>query len=125
MRRIGFFRELPHGEPDGPILRDAVDAIAPDLAARLVGYLEKGRLLAAVPAPGIDVIDPTQPYVSPPHLLTDGRWVWPADLAHYVERYRVGVPDEFLADIEAAGWTIEVSDEQIEAISEALIEDDP
>jgi hypothetical protein len=28
--------------------------------------------------------------------LTDGIWVWPEGLAHYVEVHRVGLPDEFV-----------------------------
>jgi hypothetical protein len=29
-------------------------------------------------------------------LLTVGAWVWRRDLAHYVERYHVGLPDDFV-----------------------------
>ncbi|HTO01860.1 MAG TPA: hypothetical protein VL068_14420 [Microthrixaceae bacterium] len=110
MRRVGFFRELPHGDPNGPSLSDAIGFTAAELAVRLGRYLEGGRLLAAVPTPGVDVLDSTRSGVPSPHLLTDGQWVWPADLAHYVERYHVGVPDAFLVDIAAAGWRIEITD---------------
>ena len=33
---------------------------------------------------------------------TDGHWVWPCDLAHYVETHSVLVPPEFIADAVAA-----------------------
>jgi hypothetical protein len=36
--------------------------------------------------------------------LTDGVWVWPEGLAHYVERHAVRLPDEFVATMAAHGW---------------------
>jgi hypothetical protein len=36
--------------------------------------------------------------------LTDGVWVWPEGLAHYVECHAVRLPDEFVATMEANGW---------------------
>lgn len=33
---------------------------------------------------------------------TDGKWVWPEGLAHYVDKHDVDLPAEFLADIEKA-----------------------
>jgi hypothetical protein len=38
--------------------------------------------------------------------LTDGVWVWPEGLAHYVECHGVRLPDEFLATMESHGWTV-------------------
>jgi hypothetical protein len=31
--------------------------------------------------------------------LTDGRWVWPEGLAHYVKEHRVRLPEEFVSDL--------------------------
>jgi hypothetical protein len=36
--------------------------------------------------------------------LTDGVWVWPEGLAHYVHRHWVCLPEEFIATMEANGW---------------------
>jgi hypothetical protein len=38
-------------------------------------------------------------------VLTDGAWIWPADLAHYVERYHVRLPGEFVEHAAGRGWT--------------------
>jgi len=35
---------------------------------------------------------------------TDGEWVWPGGLSHYVERHAVILPDEFVASASARGW---------------------
>ncbi|NMO19946.1 hypothetical protein HPC49_20320 [Pyxidicoccus fallax] len=35
-------------------------------------------------------------------LLTDGRWIWQADLCDLIERYRIGLPQEFLDHVASA-----------------------
>ncbi|HEY1188039.1 MAG TPA: hypothetical protein VGE74_10300 [Gemmata sp.] len=36
--------------------------------------------------------------------LTDGVWMWPEGLAHYVECHAVRLPDEFVSTMESHGW---------------------
>jgi hypothetical protein len=44
----------------------------------------------------------------PPHMgsrdLTDGEWVWPEGVAHYVERHAVWLPDEFVETMRSRSW---------------------
>lgn len=32
-------------------------------------------------------------------ILTDGAWVWPGDIAYYVENYNILLPDEFIENV--------------------------
>jgi hypothetical protein len=36
--------------------------------------------------------------------FTDGEWVWPEGLAHYVERHSVRLPDEFVETMRSNSW---------------------
>jgi len=38
--------------------------------------------------------------------LTDGEWVRPQGLAHYVERHRVCLPDEFVETMRVNCWRV-------------------
>lgn len=38
--------------------------------------------------------------------LTDGEWVWPEGLPHYVERHDVMLPEEFVASASARQWVV-------------------
>jgi hypothetical protein len=38
--------------------------------------------------------------------LTDGVWVWPEGLAHYVEVHAVRLPDEFIDHMRSQGWRV-------------------
>ena len=102
LRRVGFFRELPHGDPDGPSLDEACRPSASDVEASALRYLRAGEPYVRSPGVVFDVRDGSGP-VGTGTIRTDGQWIWPDDLAHYVERYHVELPDEFSARVRAAG----------------------
>lgn len=105
LRGVGFFRELRHGSPDGPSLRDAMRASPDANASRIQEYLSNGVLLVASPGIVPDVVDPAHPMIGAPHILTDGVWAWPADLPYYLGRYHVRLPDAFLQHMSDSGWS--------------------
>lgn len=101
IERVGFFRELRHGEADGPSLsaiRDRLDAADVEMVA---GYLDSAPTLAATGSLVDDVLDPGKKGVARLEIATDGAWVWPRDLGYYVRTYRVALPPEFVATIRA------------------------
>jgi hypothetical protein len=105
LQRVGFFREMPHGVPTGPSLQKARGETALPGEEEIASYLEHGQVHIATPGYGHDVLDPTR-RTAPPHYLTDGRFVWPGDLAYYVRNYHVRLPEPFIAHMTAAGWRI-------------------
>jgi hypothetical protein len=38
--------------------------------------------------------------------LSDGTWVWPEGLAHYVERHNVVLPEAFVHTMRAGAWAV-------------------
>ena len=40
------------------------------------------------------------------HCLTDGAWVWPEGLTHYVECHDVRLPGEFVEGMRERNWRI-------------------
>jgi hypothetical protein len=54
-------------------------------------------------------------------FYTDGEWIWSDELAEYVCRYDLGLPDEFLAGIADNGARIkDVSTDQQQEASDVL-----
>lgn len=105
LQRTGFFREMPHGAPDDPRLADARHAAPSPHEDRIAGYLDAGHVYIATPGLTPDVFDPGTS-IGPPHYLTDGRFVWPGDLAHYVRSYHVRLEGAFLEHMMALGWAV-------------------
>jgi hypothetical protein len=104
-RFLGEFRELAHGRPDGPALRDSVrDHAAPD-EEKLVHYLRAGARLAFTGSRVHDVLSPDRELIGALELYTDGEWFWYSDLAHYIERYHVPLDEAFIKYAHARHWT--------------------
>jgi hypothetical protein len=104
LSRVGFFRELRHGDPEGPSLASCQREHSGPHEDELVRYLQQAPVLIASPGPVGDVLDPTAGPVGTPSIHSDGVWCWPGDLAHYVRRYHVTLPREFLEHLVARGW---------------------
>jgi hypothetical protein len=106
--RVGFFREMPHGEPSDPSLvaeRAAAPQPHQDALAR---YLAAGHVYIATPGLAKDVLNP-KIVIGPPSYLTDGTYVWPGDVAHYVRTYNVRLPTAFLEHALARGFAMPAS----------------
>jgi hypothetical protein len=103
---IGFYWELDHGDPGGPGLNITRQAEAGPDDEALARYLEAGAVLHRVAEPTRDMIDTTAPDLPPPHTLTDGLYMWPADLPYYLRRYHVRLPRAFVLRAKDHGWTV-------------------
>ena len=99
IKRIGFFRELRHGDPGGPSLRDARDGLIDSDVDMLVNYLATAPTLAATGSTGDDALHPERRAVARLEIATDGQWVWPRDLAYNVRTYHVALPNDFIAAV--------------------------
>jgi hypothetical protein len=99
LRRLGFFRELRHGDLDGPSLKDLVQPQADYDVRPVAKYLHTAPVMYTHFGLVQDVLNPAQSYIGPVDIRTDGVWVWPEDLAYYVERYYVVLPLEFLEHV--------------------------
>jgi hypothetical protein len=106
LTRIGFFRELRHGKPDGPSLHESLGSKAGPHDIELVRYLRSGAVLMAAPGVVRDVLIPESDVIGSLSILTDGTYAWPSDLAHYVERHHARVPPQFLAYAQANAWAV-------------------
>jgi hypothetical protein len=104
LKPAGFFRELPHGSPDGPALRESVQRTPLPDENLLVRYLDSAAAIATTGSMVDDVLDPTKTDVALLEILTDGEWVWPHDLAYYVRQYHVPLPAEFVEHMRRHEW---------------------
>ena len=98
LKPAGFFRELEHGDQDGPSLIASLGQGSTAETKAIVQYLLDAPVVAVCPGIVIDVMEPMIK-IGPPHLHSDGTWIWPQDLAYYVDRHHVRLPEEFIAHI--------------------------
>lgn len=105
--KIGFFQELDHGDTNAPSLEES-RASTPDVDEdRILTYLEKGHLFRSSTDVAEDwLAEDPDVVIGPPHILTDGKYAWPADLPYYVRNYHVRLPKHFLIHIQSNGYQI-------------------
>jgi hypothetical protein len=106
---VGYWVEDDDGEfgRSLPNPRDLVGAdYGPELVARISRYLESGATFMSWMgyshcrfACGVGGVPGCRD-------LSDGIWVWPEGLPHYVAAHNVTLPDEFLKAMERAQWSV-------------------
>jgi hypothetical protein len=104
VKEVGFFRELRHGHPDGPSLREAVDDDSDPADPEIVDYLDAGSVVAVAGKLVDDVLDDSKVGVAPMDVRTDGVWIWPGDLSYYVRTYGIVLPADLVDHARAQGW---------------------
>ncbi len=104
--RTGYFKEMPHAETTDPSIRNFIGkSIVNDTESELVyNYLRHAPVLAACTGFASDVVNPDKGVSGVPSCMTDGVWVWPGDLAYYVDNYSLKISDEFLKHMKSRNW---------------------
>lgn len=104
MRRLGDFREFSTEIGTAPSIIESFDENMPARLRRLVAfYLLQGGALRYTMERLPDVVDGEDVYLSG-GLQTDGEWFWRTDLAHYVMKYGLALPGEFIDHASANSW---------------------
>ncbi|MER5737244.1 MULTISPECIES: hypothetical protein [unclassified Streptomyces] len=108
MKLIGFYREMDaHYDTawGGPVpAPGSGEGKYP--VAEVVGYLSAGHPLFDVTELTTDVIGGAFRVPGGSSLLSDGTFVWRADLAKYVEHYRIDLPGDFLRAARENGFRV-------------------
>ncbi len=95
LRLIGYWKGSLGDEY--PFPQEVSAGYTPDLRDKLLAYLESGEVFQRHRGFSWCRFGCSEPNGSAE--LTDGRWVWPQGLAHYIRHHRVALPAEFLRDV--------------------------
>lgn len=122
MRRLGTFAELWDGESEYESIRDAVGILNEVERRRVAFYLVRATSIRYTIGFQSDVIDGEEVFLTS-GLRSDGSWYWRTDLAHYVLKYGVRLPIEFLDEARSNLWGPPSFTEQEAATLASQIED--
>ena len=104
---VGFYRELtddPDEQQGLPSITEAVAESPQEHEEKVVAYLRNGVCLGARGGYVSDVLDPSSRDPLVPHLYTDGTYLWRLDIAHYVEKYHLRLPPDFVRHMASMNW---------------------
>lgn len=106
LNRIGFFRELKHGDKLGMSLKEAVRNSSSENEDKIVEYLDNGATFCVTAGLVSDVLDESKGVIGNLEILTDGIWAWPSDLSYYVKCYHIELDACFIEHIKKNEWTM-------------------
>ncbi|MFJ7125343.1 hypothetical protein [Streptomyces sp. NPDC098101] len=112
MRLIGFYREMDaryDAAWGGPVPAPESGAGRYPVA-EVADYLASGHPLLDVTELTTDVVGGAFRVPGGSSVLTDGTFVWRADLEKYVERYRIALPEDFLRAARENGFRVPPAD---------------
>ncbi|MFE0464033.1 YrhB domain-containing protein [Kitasatospora sp. NPDC058965] len=104
-RSLGYYRELMPGEAQAPTMLTFLRANPTEDDPALCSYLRAGTPLVATTTLTSCCLTPTNRPLGSWALLTDGTWLWPGGLAHYVEQHHLRLPPDFVRHAHRHGWT--------------------
>ncbi|MBQ8708583.1 MAG: hypothetical protein IJ523_10895 [Succinivibrionaceae bacterium] len=104
LKSVGFYREMLQGKETDPSIHDVVRKGDPALIENICNYLRKGTLVILSPGVTMDIFDEKTSISGTGSAYTDGIWLWPDDLAYYVHKYNIALPDDFIKTMKNNNW---------------------
>ena len=71
---------------------------------QIVKYLETASTAAVSGYEDMDCPVCKNAKWNPSHYRSDGVWLWPSDLAHFVDEHQMRIPERFLVHIRASNY---------------------
>lgn len=109
LKPLGFFEEIfsdaPEGVSAGRLLESIPETPERD-SADIARYLKSGHGIFDTMGAERDVVSGEKWIIGAASLQTDGDWVWRVDLAYYMRRYGVTLPDEFTDHVRDIRYTV-------------------
>ncbi|MGP3772245.1 hypothetical protein ACTWJ8_15570 [Streptomyces sp. SDT5-1] len=120
--RAGFFREGNEDADPATYSESLVEAVnrptMPD-EEQVLAYLKGGVEFFSTMGAEKDALTGDEYIGGAGSLRTDGTWVWPVDLEHYIRRHHAVIPDDFHAHIRAHNYRAPaVSDDRVNEIAD-------
>ena len=110
LKHVGFFESAEE-------VRAAMSAGEQPWEQSALSYLEQGRWIVMSMSYPSDLLDPDGSKVDQRQTFTDGVWMWPGMLIHYLRKYHVALPTEFLDHMAAQDWAVPaLSDDEIDVL---------
>jgi hypothetical protein len=102
-KHFGFYGSRPKPEAVRELKASRSNVPQPDEDA-ILKYLQNGTQVVAVAGLAVDLLSKDGEIIGPPHEFSDGVWSWTSDVIHYVKRYHVRVPAEFVEHMRNSDW---------------------
>ncbi|WP_157762208.1 hypothetical protein [Nocardia yamanashiensis] len=121
MRPVGIYREMYEGRrSELPALSDAVAGFEIADRERVLDYMRAAPGIFDVLDVVTDLVDNIDQIMSASSLVSDGTWIWRVDSIHYLGKYDLEIPADFLHHVRRSEYSPPASIEFTSAVNEAI-----
>ncbi|WP_370945830.1 TNT domain-containing protein [Amycolatopsis sp. cg5] len=106
-----------HNEGERPVVNRP--PVPPDAVRGVLDYLFRSPVVLSRPGPLPDVFSPNTPPDVPHAFHTDGTWIWPAAVPHYLRKGGIPPEPELVDHIRSQGFRPPYVSERLRATAEA------
>lgn len=106
LKKIGFYKELNHGDKSGMSLKESINNSSIKNEEKIIEYLDNGIAVCITAGLVSDALDETKGVIGNLEILTDGVWAWPSDLSYYIKFYHVKLDMDFVEHIKKNKWIV-------------------
>ncbi|MFC9966124.1 hypothetical protein ACFVH4_18000 [Nocardia ignorata] len=105
LKPVGIYREMYRsGHADLPSLREARATQPLEDRGRIVQYMTAATPVFDVMGSVTDLLDANASITSGQSLISDGTWLWRVDSIHYLTRYDLEIPAEFVDHVRGRNY---------------------
>lgn len=105
LKRQGYYKEMTNAEEKDPSMLLHIGKKIEN-KKEICQYLNNGFVLAACGEVTKDVLHPEKGIAGTPDDMTDGKNIWPGDLAYYVMNYDLQLDKEFIDYMIEQNWKV-------------------
>ncbi|MTD56167.1 TNT domain-containing protein [Amycolatopsis pithecellobii] len=102
-------------------LPEQPQSLAPEEFRAVLDYLYRAPVVLSRPGRLPDALNPGAPADVPDAFHTDGAWIWPAAVPHYLRKYGIAPEPELLEQIRANTYRVPYLSSELRATAEAEV----
>jgi hypothetical protein len=122
LRPVGFFEELGLASHYVGKMQKMIQGQASANERMVIDYLKSGYVLLDAPETAVDAIDGRARIAGASSLVSDGTWLWRLDLVHYLSKYHLSLPGDFIEHLAQRNYLMsELSESDLEIITTEAI----
>jgi len=120
---LEIFDEKDSIENQVKFLRNSIQNIGIEDREKIISYLKSGQMILFRPQIVADVLSEKEEWIGSTSIYSDGVWLWKDYLVHYLEKYNIQIPPEFILHAERNNWqSPKISSEREEKITDEILE---
>lgn len=104
IKLLEIFDDEDSMENQAKLLRNNIQDGEINDKEKVIAYLKSGQMILFRPEIVPDVLSKDEVWIGNTSIYSDGVWIWKEYLIHYLEKYNIQLPSEFIFHAKSNNW---------------------